>query len=59
MGESLQHGQMLLTHVIPTSKKVKPMVKVWFSVLNYQTFKVFKEAMKYTLFEVTTTRSKF
>ena len=33
--------------------KKKLMVKVWFSVLIYQTFKVFKETMKYILFEVT------
>ena len=32
------------------------MVKVWFSVLIYKTFKAFMEAMKYTLIEVTITR---
>ena len=32
------------------------MVKVWFSVLIYQTFKTFIEAMKNTLFELTITR---
>ena len=35
------------------------MVKVWFSVLIYQIFKAIKEAMKYSLFEVTITRLKF
>ena len=35
------------------------MAKVWFSMLIYQTFKAFMEAMKYTLFEVTITRLKF
>ena len=35
------------------------MVKVSFSVLLYQAFKAFMEAMKYTLFEITTTRLKF
>ena len=35
------------------------MVKVWFYVLIYQTFKAFKDAMKYTLFEVTITRLEF
>ena len=35
------------------------MVKVWFSVLIYQAFKVFKETMKYTLFKVTIARLKF
>ena len=34
------------------------MVKFWFSVLIYQTFKAFKETMKFTLFEVTTTGLK-
>ena len=40
-----------LTHAVPTCKRVKHMVKVWFSVLIYQTFKAFVEAIKYTLFE--------
>ena len=35
------------------------MLKVWFFVLIYQTFKAFTEAVKYTLFEVTITRLKF
>ena len=35
------------------------MLKVWFFVLIYQTFKAFMEAEKYTLFEVTITRLKF
>ena len=35
------------------------MVKVWFSILIYQTFKDFMEAMTYTLFEVAITRLKF
>ena len=38
-----------LTHAVPTCKMVKLMVKVWFSVLIYQTFKAFKEAMKYLI----------
>ena len=47
-----------LTHAVLTNKRVKPVVKVWFFVLIYQTFKAFKEAMKYTLFEVTITKLK-
>ena len=35
------------------------MVKVWFSVLIYQIFKAFKEAMEYILLEVTITRLNF
>ena len=35
------------------------MLKVWFFVLIYQTFKAVMEAKKYTLFEVTITRLKF
>ena len=34
------------------------MVKVWFSVLIYKTFKSFMEAVEYTLVEVTITRLK-
>ena len=34
------------------------MVKVWFSLLIYQTFKAFKEAIKHILFEVTIRRIK-
>ena len=45
-----------LTHAVPTYKRVKLILKVWFSVLIYRTFKTFVEAMIYTLFEVTTTR---
>ena len=48
-----------LTHAVPACKMVKLMVKVWLSVLIYQPFKAFKEAMKYTLFEVTITKLKF
>ena len=48
-----------LNHAVPTCKRIKLMVKVWFSVLIYQTCKAFKEAMKYTLFEVIITRLKF
>ena len=36
-------------HVVPTSKRVKLMVKVWFPVLIYQKLKAFMEAMKCTL----------
>ena len=42
-----------LTHAVPTCKRVKLMVKIWFSVFIYQAFKASKEAMKYNLFEVT------
>ena len=35
------------------------MVKVWFSMLIYQTFNTFKEDMKYTLFEVTIAKLRF
>ena len=48
-----------ITHAVPTSKRVKPMVKVRFSVLIYQIFKAFKETIKYTLFKVTIARLKF
>ena len=48
-----------LTQAGPTYKRVKLMVKVWFSVLIYQTFKAFKEAMKLYLFEVTITGLAF
>ena len=48
-----------LTCAVPTCKRIKLMVKAWFSLLIYRTFKVFKEAMKYTLFKVTVTRLKF
>ena len=49
-----------LTHAVPTCKRVKLMVKVWFSVLVYKTFKTLKETMKYALFdEVTIIRLKF
>ena len=58
MGKSLQHVKYL-TLAVPTCKNVKVMLKVWLSVLIYQTLKAFMEAMKYTLFEVTITRSKF
>ena len=53
---SLCNIAKFLTHAVPTCKRVKLMV--WFSVLIYQTFKAFKEAINYTLFEVTITRLK-
>ena len=43
-------------HVVPTSKRVKLMVKIWFPVLIYQKLKASMEAMNVPLFEVTTTR---
>ena len=54
--ESLCSIDKRLTHANATSKKVKPIVRVWFSVLIYQIFKGFMEAMKYNVFEVTVTR---
>ena len=46
---SHQHGGVFATlpntHAVPTSKRVKHMVKAWFSVFIYQTFKAFIEAM--------------
>ena len=48
-----------LTHTVPTCKRVKLMVKVWFFVLIYKTFEAFTLTIIYTLFEVTTTRLKF
>ena len=36
-----------LIHAVPTCKRVTLMVKVWSSVLIYQTFRAFKEAMKW------------
>ena len=58
MEESLQHGKYL-THAVPTCDRVKVMVKVWFSVLIYETLKTFMKTMKYTLFDVTITRLNF
>ena len=48
-----------LTHAVPTCEKVKPMVKVWFSVLIYQIFKPFTKALKYTFTVVIITRLEF
>ena len=48
-----------LTHLVLTFERVKLMVKVWFSLLIYETFNTFKEAMKYTLFEVTIAKLRF
>ena len=56
---SLCNVAKCLTHAVPTCIRVKPMIEVWFSVLIYQTFKAFKEAVKYTLHEVIITRLKF
>ena len=57
--DSLCNIAKYLAHAVPTCKRVKLMVKVWFSVLVYRAFRAFVEAMKYTLFEVTITRLKF
>ena len=53
------HGRIFANCQILNPCSSSLLVKVWFSVFVYQTFKVFKEAMKYTLFEVTVTRLKF
>ena len=59
MRESLQHYQILNLYTVSNSKGVKLTVNIWVSLHVCKTFKVFMDAMKYTLFEVTITRLTF
>ena len=56
---SLSKIAKCLTYPALTCERARLMVKVWFTVLIYQTFKAFREAIKYTLFEVTIARLNF
>ena len=56
---SLSKIAKCLTYPVLICERVRLMVKVWFTVLIYQTFKAFREAIKYTLFEVTIARLNF